>query len=260
MGVVVGDILNWLACALLFPLMALPLAALASNARLQSSGLFLVIVFAITGVGALFIGLVPALTLSASAISIGIFVSAVIAIATLVYIAGGAALAAAKLGALARAITQTAGRTVMWLLLVMALVQFAIVLLRYVFGVNWIFMQESVTYMHGIVFLVAAGYALITDDHVRVDIIYRGASEKRKALTNLIGTYFALFPICLLILWASSPYVARSWAVFEGSTDTSGIQGVFLLKSLIPTFAVLMALGGFSIAQSAASTLSGRDS
>ena len=133
----------------------------------------------------------------------------------------------------------------------MALVQFAVVLLRYVFGVNWIFMQESVIYMHGLVFLVAAGYALLTDDHVRVDIFYRGSPPKRKALIDLLGTYFFLFPICLLILWTASPYVARSWLVMEGSTDTSGIQGVFLLKTLIPIFAALLSMAGFVIAHRA---------
>ena len=77
------------------------------------------------------------------------------------------------------AVARKTGRAVMWLLLVMALVQFAVVVLRYVFGVNFIFMQESITYMHGAVFLLAGGYALLTDDHVRVDIFYGSASPKR---------------------------------------------------------------------------------
>ena len=143
----------------------------------------------------------------------------------------------------------------MWLLFAMAFVQFAVVVLRYVFGINYIFMQESITYMHGAVFLIAAGYALTTDDHVRVDIFYREAPAKRKALIDFLGTYLFLFPICVVLLWTASPYVASSWAVREGSAETSGIQGVFLLKSLIPTFAVLLAMAGFNIAARAGAIL-----
>ena len=140
----------------------------------------------------------------------------------------------------------------------MALVQFAVVILRYVFGINYIFMQESITYMHGAVFLLAGGYALVTNDHVRVDIFYREAPAKRKALIDFIGTYLLLFPICILLLWSASPYVASSWAVGEGSAETSGIQAVYLLKSMIPAFATLLAMAGFSIAARAGEILKGR--
>jgi TRAP-type mannitol/chloroaromatic compound transport system permease small subunit len=139
----------------------------------------------------------------------------------------------------------------------MALVQFGVVILRYVFGVNSIFMQESIIYMHGAVFLLAAGYALLTDDHVRVDIFYRGASPKRKALVNFVGTYAFLFPVVLTALWTGSEYVGHSWAVREGSTEQSGIQGIYLLKTLIPVFAVLLAMAGFSAATRAGETLRG---
>ena len=145
-----------------------------------------------------------------------------------------------------------------WLLLVMALVQFSVVVLRYVFGINSIFMQEAITYMHGAVFMLAGGYALLTDDHVRVDIFYRGASEKRKALVNFLGTYLFLFPVCFVLLWTTSPYLAQSWSVLEGSTESSGIQGVYLLKSLIPAFAILFIMAGFVIAARAVDTLKGR--
>ncbi|MEX6633713.1 TRAP transporter small permease subunit [Hyphococcus lacteus] len=151
------------------------------------------------------------------------------------------------------------GHTVMWLLIIMALIQFGIVVLRYVFGINKIYMQESITYMHGTVFLLAGGYALLTNDHVRVDIFYGEASEKRKALIDFLGTYFLLFPVCLLLLWTASPYVGNSWAVNEGSPQSSGIQGIYLLKSLIPMFALLMIMAGFTIATRAANVLRGRE-
>ncbi|HBS34930.1 MAG TPA: C4-dicarboxylate ABC transporter permease, partial [Parvularcula sp.] len=148
-----------------------------------------------------------------------------------------------------------AGRISQIIVLAMAAIQFAAVILRYVFGLNFIAMQESVTYLHGAVFLLAGGYALLTDDHVRVDIFYREASPRRKALIDLAGTYLLLLPFCLVALWAAAPYVANSWAVREGSVEQSGIRGVYLLKTLIPLYLTLLLLAGFSAAARAAETL-----
>ena len=69
----------------------------------------------------------------------------------------------------------------------MVLVQFALVLMRYVFGVGNVLIQESMWYMHGTLFMAAAGYTLLQDGHVRVDIFYREASARRKALVDLFG-------------------------------------------------------------------------
>lgn len=258
-----GDILNWLAAGVLFPLMVLPLACVFTN-RQNSKFINTVFWYIIYGVifmaGTWFVILVPRLQAGASFSASLINVLIVLILMVIAFFAGGPERIGNGLSRLFESIVKATGRAVMWLLLVMALVQFAVVLLRYVFGVNEIFMQESITYMHGAVFLLAAGYALLTNDHVRVDIFYRDAPPKRKAVVDLFGTYLFLFPICLVILWTSSPYVARSWAFFEGSADTSGIQGVFLLKSLIPAFAVLLAMAGFVIAHNAVETLKGRQS
>ena len=71
------------------------------------------------------------------------------------------------------------GRTIPWLTLGMVLTTFAIVVLRYVFERGWVWMQEIVLYMHALTFLLASGYALARDAHVRVDILYRPASPQR---------------------------------------------------------------------------------
>ena len=151
------------------------------------------------------------------------------------------------------------GRISLYLVLTMATFQFAIVIMRYVFGVNFIAMQESVTYMHGSVFLLAGGYALLADDHVRVDIFYRDARPRRKAAIDFAGSYVFLFPFCFVALWAAGPYVANSWAVREGSMEQSGIQGVYLLKSLIIAYLILLALAGFVLATRAAHNLKTSD-
>lgn len=251
----IGYIFNRLATGVLFPLMLLPLAFLFSERRALTYWVSTVLI--LVGAGVVFVYLTPVLRATPTIPQIGIFVS-FFSVTLLAVGFGSPKKFLVRATDVFEKVTRITSRAVMWLLLVMALVQFAVVLLRHVFGVNWIFMQESVTYMHGFVFLLASGYALLTDDHVRVDIFYREAPAKRKAVTDLLGTYLFLFPICLIILWTASPYVGRSWFVMEGSADTSGIQGVFILKTLIPAFAVLLSMAGFVIAARAVDVLKGR--
>ena len=123
-----------------------------------------------------------------------------------------------------------------------------VVVLRYIFGVGWIMMQESIVYMFGILFLVGASYTLHHNGHVRVDIFYREASQKRKALTDLLGTFLLLIPVSLMIFIPSWTYVIQSWSYLEGSKETSGIPAVFVLKSFILVFCVLVILQGISLA------------
>jgi len=138
------------------------------------------------------------------------------------------------------------GKAFSWLMLVMAGVTFITVIFRYLFGVGWVWMQEISVYSHAVIFLGVAGFALLKDGHVRVDIFYRGASARRKAWVNLLGTSLLLFPTCILIFSGSLPYVIDSWSVFEGSKDGGGLEAVFILKSFILVFSVLLFLQGFS--------------
>ncbi|MFM9271690.1 TRAP transporter small permease subunit [Halomonas elongata] len=136
------------------------------------------------------------------------------------------------------------GRSLSWLILAMMLIQFLIVVLRYAFSINSIPMQESVMYLHATVFMLAASYTLRHDGHVRVDIFYRAMSARRKALVDLLGTLLLLMPVMIFVILVSLGYVGKSWAILEGSPDSGGIPGVFLLKTLIPLFAALMILQG----------------
>ena len=139
------------------------------------------------------------------------------------------------------------GRAVSWLALLMILVQFIVVVMRYIFGFGSIFMQESIVYMHALIFLVAAGYTLLHDGHVRVDIFYGAATARRKALINFIGVLVFLWPVCILIIVVSAKFVTAAWAVKEGSPEGSGIQAIYLLKTVIWVFAVLLMLQGYSL-------------
>lgn len=143
-------------------------------------------------------------------------------------------------------VNHTIGNSVAWLCVLMVLVQFLIVGMRYVFGIGSIMLQESVLYMHGALFMLAAADTLLQNEHVRVDIFYARASATRKALIDLLGCAFLVLPVCLLLFYVSWDYVAISWSVLEGSRETSGIQGVFLLKSVILLFAAQLSLQALS--------------
>ncbi len=139
------------------------------------------------------------------------------------------------------------GRVVSWLTLVMVLVTFAVVIFRYLFNTGWIAMQESITYMHAVVFMLGAAYTLKHDGHVRVDIFYREKSERFRIWVDLLGSLFLLLPVCIFITWISWEYVAASWSVMESSQEAGGIPAVFLLKSIILLMSGLLTLQGLSI-------------
>ena len=140
------------------------------------------------------------------------------------------------------------GKAVAWLTLGMVFVTFVIVGLRHLFDSGYIWMQESVIWMHALVFLLAAAYTLRQDEHVRVDIFYRRLSPKGRAWVDLAGTLFLLVPSMLFVLVTSLDFVAQSWRVQETSSESGGLPGLFLLKSAIPLAAVLLLLQGLAIA------------
>lgn len=146
------------------------------------------------------------------------------------------------------ALIEWIGRAVAWLTLGMVLVTFLVVLLRYVFDLGWIAMQESVTYMHALVFMLGAAYTLKHDGHVRVDIFYRTFSPRTRAWVDLFGVLVLLLPTCGFILWVGWDYVASSWSVSEGSREAGGLPGVFLLKGLILLMPALLILQGIASA------------
>ncbi len=147
------------------------------------------------------------------------------------------------------------GRALAWAVLFVVVVQFLVVVLRYVFGIGSIWLTESVVYGHAALLMLAAAWTLREGGHVRVDIFYAGASPRTRAWIDLGGAILLLLPFMLLVLWFAWPYSARSWAIFERSRETSGIPAVFLLKTLIPLFAAMMALQGVAQAIRAAEAL-----
>jgi TRAP-type mannitol/chloroaromatic compound transport system permease small subunit len=141
-------------------------------------------------------------------------------------------------------LTAALGRGAAWLALAIVLVQFGLVVARYVFSAGSVPATESVIYGQALLVTLTAAWTLAAGGHVRVDIFYAEASPRRRAWVDLVGTLVLLLPFMLTLLWLSVPYAARAWAVMERSQETGGLPLVFVLKPLIPVFAALMALQG----------------
>jgi len=135
-----------------------------------------------------------------------------------------------------------------WLLLCMVLGQFLSVVMRYVFATGSIQLQESVLYMHALLFLLFAGGTLLADAHVRVDVFYRTWSPARQALVNLVGALLCALPFCAFIFITSWDYVRLAWVIREGSRETSGLPFIWLLKPSILLFALLLGAQSFALA------------
>ena len=142
----------------------------------------------------------------------------------------------------------TIGHAVAWLTLAMVLITFAVVILRYIYAIGWVWMQESYVWLHGIVFMVGAGYTLLHNGHVRVDILYREAGARYKAVIDLLGSLLLLLPLVVVVFAVSYDYVLASWDKLEESREAGGLPGLFLLKSVILAFCVLLGLQGLSLA------------
>ena len=150
---------------------------------------------------------------------------------------------------LARAIdsfTEWTGRIISWLTLAMMALTCIVVVMRYFLETGSIALQESVTYMHALVFLLGAAYTLKRGGHVRVDILYQKFSPRIQALIDALGALFFLIPVCLLILIFSWDYVANSWEVREVSKETQGLPWVYLLKTLLLVMPITMLLQGIA--------------
>jgi TRAP-type mannitol/chloroaromatic compound transport system permease small subunit len=147
------------------------------------------------------------------------------------------------------------GRIAAWASLYLVLAEFAVVVMRYAFGLGSIRLQESVIYAHAGLFMLAAAWTLQTDGHVRVDVFYAEMSRCTRAVIDLLGAILFLIPFVAVLFVEAVPYVARSWAILERSREASGLPFVYLLKTLIPAFAFLLGLQGVAQAIRAVLTL-----
>jgi len=147
-----------------------------------------------------------------------------------------------------------------WLTLFMVIVTFVVVVMRYVFDAGFIWVQESVVWMHAVVFMLGAAYTLQAEEHVRVDVVYRTMSERRRAWVDLVGVFIFLLPVCIFLGWNSFDFVTQSWSIRESSRESGGLPYPFvpMLKSVLLLMPLSVALQGLSLALNSLKTLRGK--
>lgn len=141
------------------------------------------------------------------------------------------------------------GKLISWLTVLMVLITVVIVVMRYVFDAGLIWLQESVIWMHGAVFMLGAAYTLRDEDHVRVDIFYRKMSDTGRAWVDALGVMLFLLPLCAYLAWASFDFAASSWSIHESSREPGGLAYpmIPILKSIIVVTPVAIMLQGLSL-------------
>jgi TRAP-type mannitol/chloroaromatic compound transport system permease small subunit len=154
-------------------------------------------------------------------------------------------------------LNEAIGRAVAWLSLAMVLIAAFVVIARYGFAWGRVWLEESYVWLHGVLFMLAAGYTLRHDAHVRVDIFYRPAGPRFKAWVDLLGALLLLAPVIVTVAVVSLPYVRQSWLGLEASREAGGLPGLFLLKTVIPLFCGLILLQGLALAGRSLLVLSG---
>lgn len=142
--------------------------------------------------------------------------------------------------------------------LALVMIQLAVVVLRYTYGMSFTWLNELVIYAFAAMFMLGAAATLRDDGHVRVDILRPRFGADGRNWIELFGIYFFLFPICIRILTTGEQGLARAWALFEGSRESDGLPFLYLFKTLLPAFAVLMLAQGVSEAIKAALRLTGK--
>jgi TRAP-type mannitol/chloroaromatic compound transport system permease small subunit len=143
-------------------------------------------------------------------------------------------------------VTSVLVRPLRWLALVMVLLTFAIVLLRYALNSGGALLPETVMYLHGTFFMLAIALGISENTHVRVDILYSRRIPAQQQWIDLAGHVLFLLPVAVFMIWVSLPYVSSSWQILEGSSEVGGIPGVFLLKTLMPLTGLLLLTQGIA--------------
>jgi TRAP-type mannitol/chloroaromatic compound transport system permease small subunit len=156
-------------------------------------------------------------------------------------------------------INRCIGRAVAWLTLATVIICGAVVLLRYAAGVGHVWMQELYVWTHAMTFLLAAGFAYLLNAHVRVDILYAKLSRRGRAWVDLFGVIFLLFPWLVLLAWTAWTYVTYSWQTNEISVQSNGMPAMYVLKSALLGFVILVGLQGLAWIGRSILVLAGRE-
>ena len=134
------------------------------------------------------------------------------------------------------------GKFISLMIPIMTILMIVIIVARYFFGIGLTGLQELVMYIHALIFLGCAGYVHYKDEHVRVDIFYRGSSDLYKKNINYFLSLVFLIPVCFVIGYYSIELIGMSWRIKEVSTEAGGLNYVYLQKTLIILFPMTLLL------------------
>ena len=134
------------------------------------------------------------------------------------------------------------GRCISLMIPIMVILMIVIIVARYFLGIGLTGIQELIMYIHALIFLGCAGYVQYKDEHVRVDIFYRDASNKYKNKVNLIFGILFLMPMIFVIGYFSIDLIEMSWKIKETSTEAGGLNYVYIQKTLILLFPLSLLL------------------
>ncbi|WP_142847128.1 TRAP transporter small permease subunit [Telmatospirillum sp. J64-1] len=156
-------------------------------------------------------------------------------------------------------INKILGHIFSWFTLGIVLICFTVVVMRYAFSTGFVWMQDLYVWLNAMMFTGIAGYTLMRNGHVRVDIFYRPASTRRKAMVDLLGFFVFLLPFVTVIWLYSWSFVMRSWTFAESSSNAGGLQGLYVLKSFILVFCVVVGLQGLAMVGRSILVLTGNE-
>jgi TRAP-type mannitol/chloroaromatic compound transport system permease small subunit len=137
------------------------------------------------------------------------------------------------------------GRYVYWLVLATVLISAANAVVRKVFNYSSNGLLEIQWYLFSTIFLFLAGYTLLRNEHVRIDVIAGRLSRRTQTWIDVFGTIFFLLPMALLLMWLSWPVFVESWERHEVSTNAGGLL-IWPARLLVPIGFALLALQGIS--------------
>ena len=138
------------------------------------------------------------------------------------------------------------GRALSWLMLAMVLTVFFDVVSRYLFARTFVFTQELEWYIFAVAYLMAGGYVMLWDEHVRVDILYSRMGPRTRAWVDFVLLFVFFFPSTLLVVYTTWPFFRNAWTVYEGSPDPGGIPARWALKGVIIVAFSIMIVQGIS--------------
>jgi len=150
------------------------------------------------------------------------------------------------------------GEVVKWVMPFMVVSVVIAVFALSIYGISSIWWDESSIYLHALGICLGAAPTYLAGQHVKVDIFFEKMQDRARSLVEIAGFYTLLAPVCIVALWRSQSFVSFAWQSLEGSTNSGGIKGIYILKTALCVLFIMLLIQGLSVALRAALRL--RDS